>query len=794
MSDTQNIAVKAPDGTFWEVPKNELANLPSGASIADPAEFAKVRAEKKYGGAEGAATAAALGVARGLSFGLSDQAYMAAGHAMGNEAGVREFIKGTGEANPVASTAGEAASLLVPVAGELAAGSKLGRAAEAASVLQRGVFGAGRAAESVAGNIVGREAESALGRAAQAGIRHGAAGALEGAAYGVGNEISDAAINDHDLTAEKLWAAAGHGALIGGSIGGGLGAVGELGSSAVKGISSNLLKNKSLQEFLEHKSGESMLRAVGVPRPAVRGISRTVEGGVGEAGNRIADVIEEYTGKNVAKATRDDLPGVLSRLTDETSTKSDELFSKLGKEAQDLMPKAEDIVADTDSIIGRLENTPLAKPSINKLNEFKSDIQRITGITDDSGNIIGYRPITPREYRDFRTVLDKNIKYESLSPEMKGFQKEFYALRDKMETRFEDSIDAAGKHISEPELLKDYKDIKKDWQAVKWLQRAVENDSVQSGTNLGINLTEKIAGATTAHIGAMFGGPVGAALGAVVGMAGSHLARQHGEFIASAGLRKIATLAAAERASIAIDNRIADGVSAFLRGSRGEEVRRSMRERPPAAIMADSRALTAMAGNPDAMMAHIQSRIGNLGPMAPNLTSALAAKAANDVQFLASKAPHQRLNLTSLTPQLEKTTFSDDQARIFARYFRAVTDPMTVIDDLKSGKVTREGVEAFKATRPKLYEQTKMQVVEECQKLGDKLSYEKRLQLGILFQAPTDETLTPEFIRSMQQTTAPPAPEPKSPKQQQGGGRRPIDLHSTEYALGNQVKGEGHVD
>lgn len=790
------IAIKAPDGSLYEVPKGDLSQLPEGASIATQEDVSQARAESKYGGLKGEAAAAGLGALRGLTFGGSDILATGLAESVGGKESrksVAEALRGYEEANPNATTAGEVGSFLVPALGELGAASKIGKAAEAASVLQRGVFGAGRAAENLAGNVLGREAESLGARTLQSAARSAVGGAVEGAAFGAGNELSDAAINDHELTAEKLWASAGKGALLGAGLAGGLGAASEIGSTVVKGIGSyaaKKLEGSSLSDILERQSREAAFRSARAGKAVARSAERFADEGFAGVGKIWRDEAPELVGKtSFAKMTREDLREAADKGIEREGEKLGSILDKVDAHASQ-MPRAIDIINEAKAIETRLEARALSGPARAKLRDFQSDVARISGITDEAGNILpelANKPISFRQFRDFRKDAD-NIAYGSkLNPDLSGYKGDFAELRDKLEQKLTTSLDEASTSLGEKGLRREYEDAKKKYQAFSWLQKASENEGAAAGANLGVTLTQKLASSAGGIVGSVLGGPIGFAVGAGVGGAGAKLAREHGEFVASDVLNKLGTLAAAERISMHVDSKIAQGVQDFFHGARAESAKKAFTREDAKSLMRQAQDIQTVAQNPDALSARIERSIGNLGANAPNVTRALAMKAANDYAFLASKAPPVHRNVNSLTPQFERVRFSDNQARVFGKYLKGVEDPMSILSDMKRGTLSREKVEAVKITSPKLYDQVRTQVVEQCNELGDKIPYEKKLQLGILFQAPTDETLTPEFIQSMQATVAPASPEkPESYPPKQGGGRRPIKLNAAELQTSSE--------
>jgi hypothetical protein len=248
-----------------------------GITVVAPHELTELNEKRQYGkGLGNQAKAFGAGAARTLTFGGSDVAARAIG---GSD--TAEALGALKRQNPISSGAGEVAGALAPLAltggasaaaegGIVAAeGAEAVNAARAASGLGAGLRAAGKAATVVpraisgAGSLVERGAArglEALGytgktlasRAAAKAATLGAQGAVEGGLYGAQGAISDQALNDHDQTVEGFVSGLGHGALLGGVLGAGLGGLGELGGAA-------LAKSKgSLEHLAEEHAGRSI--------------------------------------------------------------------------------------------------------------------------------------------------------------------------------------------------------------------------------------------------------------------------------------------------------------------------------------------------------------------------------------------------------------------------------------------------------------------------------------------------------------------------------------------------------
>lgn len=161
----------------------------------------------------------------------------------------------------------------------------------------------------------------------------------------------------------------------------------------------------------------------------------------------------------------------------------------------------------------------------------------------------------------------------------------------------------------------------------------------------------------------------------------------------------------------------------------------------------------ALQANPSLVASRISQGLAPIGNAAPEVTKSATGIALRGLDFMASKLPPSRIDQYSLQPQLQpRARASDAEISQFMRFSQAVDDPLIVLQEAKTGTLTRDHVEAVKAVYPKLYDQMRGQVMRTLVDSKSELPYGKRIQLGILLDIPTDKTLAPDFLRAIQAT------------------------------------------
>lgn len=131
---------------------------------------------------------------------------------------------------------------------------------------------------------------------------------------------------------------------------------------------------------------------------------------------------------------------------------------------------------------------------------------------------------------------------------------------------------------------------------------------------------------------------------------------------------------------------------------------------------------------------------------APETMASVQQATIRGLQFLQSKIP----------PTPETTPFEEpldpplSQLQAFDHYYRVVHDPLSVLDELKSGMLQPESVETLQAVYPKLYQAMQAAAVEHVADIEDKskVPYRTRLVLSQFMGQPLDASLAPQAIQA----------------------------------------------
>ncbi len=763
MPEPTGVPMVSPDGTVGTVPADQAgAAQAQGFTPMSGEEYQQEQLKGQYGGLGGMARAGLEGGARGLTFGLSDLAAA----KLGGES-VRKGMAARKELFPLTAGAGEVAGMVLPVlaSGGAAAGAEgAAGAAEGASVLgtlgaiPRGVAAAGGLAEHATAGLVGEGATSLLGRVAQRAIPMAAGGAVEGAALGVGHQISEDALGGDEITAEKLLAAAGHGALAGGIAGGAIGAVAETGKYALeKAMSGSGSLRDSLKAFAEERTAKAL---------GARGSDLKRLGSEAEMHTMARDVMDYRfaDGTKLLKAsdTTESLAPKVKAALEEQSGK----LSKITDKLDEVVQAHPEVAPDMTKFFGELHAE--LKPTLESpLPSIRARAEKVLGeFADLRANAEAGVPLGFKEAREIRSRFDSLI-YPAKGGPASEHAAELVQARRLFERTIEESADKAVNVSGDQALAGAYQEAKRTTKSLIEANRIAGRAELQDLGNRVISPTDYMSGSAGAIAGAASGhGGIGSALeGTMVGVA-HKVIREHASSALAVGADALSNLGRVKAASNEVDARIIEGVNSFLKLGGHKATESALDD----AVVAKAKAAATMgslavigrtshaeaaqqlqrvaelSNDPAKLLDHTQKVMGNsLSSVAPNVAAQVAMKEQARVAYLAKVAPQPTSPRSALTPQLDTVRYADGDINRWLRTKALVYNPTLLVTELNSGHVSPMDVQAVKATSPKLYEQILGHVTEKLADPKLKMSYSQRVQLGTLFGVAADETMKPEF-------------------------------------------------
>lgn len=327
-------------------------------------------------------------------------------------------------------------------------------------------------------------------------------------------------------------------------------------------------------------------------------------------------------------------------------------------------------------------------------------------------------------------------------------------------------------------------DSNKLWKAVQRLnegnrlyshmsraERTIESAVASDATNRNFSLTDQMLGGLAGAVGGITSGGTGLLVGGLGTAVVNRAARTYGNQLQSLLFERLADIEKRSMKTMKRINKLSSDVfskSKHIAVPVSTKIFHEVRFSPDAKKRKDDTQafydrvdeVKALAENPERALDQLTATTGHLNDAAPNITDQLNLTALNGIQFLASKAPKISEDFFG-----KRITPSRSEMLKFARYVRAVNDPMTVLEDLAAGQLSREGVEVLRTLYPSMYQAVQAQMLDHLSELRQGLKYEQRTQLTLLLGVPIDPSNRPEVLRSIQamyQTQT-------QQKQQQGG-------------------------
>jgi hypothetical protein len=705
----------------------------------------EVDLEKKYGAQP--LKSAAAGAARSLSFGISDQILTKTG--LVDSQTLRELEL----RNKEASIAGEVAGIVVPAI--FSGGTSLaGTGARAAGAGVKAAATAGRVVEEISAKTLGKMlaetgSKSLASKIIEKSLPKIAGSAVEGGFYGAGQLISEDALGTKEFNAENLISSIGTGAILGGVAGGVFKGFEDLTPVLRSGARNITEKGKS---FLNPQ--EASLELLGIPAAKRLKLKKTnpdlvdelpdflknkVELGVLTSDRKLMENIGTLKEEAGAK-----IGDVLNRMEDITKVSSEVLPTK-----KELYTK---IITDLDEkFINKFKNSPEYSAKVAPIKRVRNEYNKLAESAEGT--------FSPKEIDAIRRQLDDVIRYDKVP----GTQTLAENATRSTRKLLRNEIDAIADRVSiggNAEIANELKTANKDFSIASNILPYVEG-KVEKGKLL--NFSELIGGAGLVGIG----GELGVLAGAAYKLKNSDI------------VRRLKILTQIESKNNAVENNITSSVKNFFSPVKEAAVPSSVNillntaygrkdlsgKKPETKLEAFKNVqdnFKELGSNPNKLVENMRSQLALLTKHAPGTSAEVIATMQRATQFLGSKLPRDPKD-PSIFPMSRWTPSSTELAK-FERYLEATEHPKNVLNDLRKGVVSKEAVEALQAVYPNLYGRLQKEVMNMVAEDSTKLGYSKRLQLGLLLNLPTDNSLVSKSILKLQSSFIPKenAPMPQS--------------------------------
>ncbi len=250
-------------------------------------------------------------------------------------------------------------------------------------------------------------------------------------------------------------------------------------------------------------------------------------------------------------------------------------------------------------------------------------------------------------------------------------------------------------------------------------------------------------------------------------------------------LQPLQNVATSLRAVQAVKTRMAEGIEAFakaavkpgagvkasraastaFRGVRFAEGKRDRKRRESVALKT-MRELQSAASDPATLRRTLDARFAPIRGINLQLGYELVDRYLQRMEYLYQNMPP----LHGPVSPFGKPRGGPSSAEVhaFANRLRASEDPLSLLDDLRHGRVNREAVETVRELYPELFKQMQSGLLQEVSAMaerGKEITYQARLQLDLVWDVPLEPTAQPAFLGPVNQMYA-----AKREEQQKSGG------------------------
>lgn len=717
----------------------------------------------------------------GLGLGLPGAAYIKTAELLGQQREadeVRRLLRGSQQLGTY--QAGGIAGLIAPMfLGEAGGGGPLGLG--------------GTLTERLASRLL-PESAGLLGSVSKTGLRLAARGATEGAMIGLAQQLQQSVIRNVPLTAEALLVSGGEGALLGGIAGGVLGGTGALLGKGVEAAGAGLAGKGE-------RGLARQLQRLGLTTDEIAAIAERESGNTSNwlrrARTQLGEAGESWTSKTgrIAEVAEEKAQqwSILRKTTLET----------LDKEASTLAPDALRVRERmTTEFLARFEGTPEWKRANKVVRSFINDI---LGEEHRIGRKLGKAAKSP--INDFlgggESAANDNL-YRT--PWSKWAQ-----IEDQLSSKYDRIIgkihDPDAVRVINRDTLVQMRDVIRDEMRSAMESAALANPELrgiaeQYGAQTLNKVTmEELAAAAGRKHAAEFASGKGATWtapdiaqaagiaaighgGSAVGLlAGKGLIRRAGGFmepyLAEMAWKNMAGAEAGVSTST-IQNRIKGSVKKFFNAAGRASVGGYTASKTQARARAQYNDRNAFEANLEQtrslLSEHHRQRVEQYAQFQsdlihPALGPEILDRYQKAAQYLQMNIPPGRaaVEANSLRRQ-PKVKGMDLKEFKYMRINEAIKNPLSILEGLENGNVSRDAVRAVKYVYPELHaeivQETTRQIW-EMKSQGKYLPMDKVAHLGIVLDAPVDSILEQSRISSIQASfVTPEQPQPQPPPEQ----------------------------
>lgn len=661
----------------------------------------------------------------------ADDAMVGISHLGGDDISAEEFQNRAG-ANPISSMVGN-------IAGSLAGGTG---------------FGVGKAAAGaeklIAKTIIKDAARAGLGKKIAATLAAKAVGgAVEGAYYATGDLLSEESLGKADVSAESLASAVGFGALLGGGFGLGVGAI-ETSIPAV--VATGKFVARPFLKQAEHAVDSEMSSA------RLLGMTPTQFGKLRDRNPGVAKGMKEYL--------KDDLQLTMTDSADDLLAKNEAVRKAAGENINGVLSEVDSVLAANPELRPNAQNVwnNVYKKVFTQFEDIFSDVsapgtsgikRQVTKFLDeiDALSKTG-KEFNAADFQRIKRMEDSLLKYEKTPGKWTPVEDMIFATR----TAMKEEIDTLAQGLEAKGLSADLAD-----------QLRKANRQYSSAATFGDYLENRALKAADKDF----------------------------SFIRSARdaaldvSRKLSVLGKIERAQ----QKVTRGIDAAVKNwsAPANKLISAVKDSEkliPISIMQSEFSKKYEDGkykkpkdkaeawsnmhdnferygqNPEAFMNRVNRTTSGIYAQAPDTSTALDSLAVRGAMFLANKMPKRTTNPGAFGMFNKPRPPSQMDLSKFERYLNAVQSPEFTLKQFAAGRMSSEAAEAIKIVYPNIFTQLQSKVMQQIGK-NPNMPYNKKLQLGLLLDIPTDESLLPENVMALQ------AQYHQAPNQQAQSGFQP---------------------